>query len=248
MGFLDRLLGREDDPRRHDARREPTPVRDPYPAPAAPGPAAARSDDELAIDRYRYLLRTAPPEAVEQAHAEAFARLTPEQRRQVLTDVGAQVPPAERATSDDPQALARMATRAEMREPGTFERTFAGRGSGAGVAAGGGIGLGGVIAGSLLASVAGAFIGTAVAGALLDAGDGGGADTAGDGDANGAGDAGAADGSADSGGTTADSGTSADAGWGDTSADSGGDWGGDVFGGFGGDSGGGFGGDFGGDF
>jgi hypothetical protein len=94
MGFLDRLLGREDDPRRHDARREPTPVRDPYPAPAAPGPAAARSDDELAIDRYRYLLRTAPPEAVEQAHAEAFARLTPEQRRQVLTDVGAQVPPA----------------------------------------------------------------------------------------------------------------------------------------------------------
>ena len=35
------------------------------------------STDEQAIARYRYLLRTAPPEAIEQAHAEAFAQLTP---------------------------------------------------------------------------------------------------------------------------------------------------------------------------
>ncbi|MNW67400.1 hypothetical protein D3C74_459820 [compost metagenome] len=32
----------------------------PPPAPTCPG----RSEDDVAIDRYRYLLRTAPPEAV----------------------------------------------------------------------------------------------------------------------------------------------------------------------------------------
>ena len=36
---------------------------------------AGSTADEQAIARYRYLLRTAPPEAIEQAHAEAFARL-----------------------------------------------------------------------------------------------------------------------------------------------------------------------------
>ncbi|ANY06231.1 hypothetical protein [Pseudonocardia sp. HH130630-07] len=115
--------------------------------------------DQQAVERYRYMLRTAPPEQVEQAHAEAFAKLTPEQRQKVLTDVGSAVPESERATSTDPQALARMATRAEMREPGTMERSLGG---------GRGPGMGGMIAGSLLAGVAGAFIGTAIAGAMFD--------------------------------------------------------------------------------
>jgi hypothetical protein len=204
MGFLDRLLGRE----------EPGPRR-------APGRTAPGSD-EAAIERYRYLLRTAPPDALEQAHAEAFAQLTPEQRRQVLAEVSAQVPEAERATSDDPRSLARMATRAELRQPGTLERTFgAARGPGGpggpgGV--GGGVGVGGIIAGSLLASVAGAFVGTAIADSLFDLSDGG----------DGGGDAAAAGGDAGGG-----------AG-GDVSADSGGgfgDFGGGDFGG--GDFGGG---------
>lgn len=120
-----------------------------------------RDPDEVAVERYRYMLRTAPPETLEQAHAEAFAKLTPDQRRKVLQDLGDAVPAAERATSDDPQSLARMATRAEMREPGTMERVL-GRGRG-----GMGMGMGGVIAGSLLASVAGAFVGTAIADAFL---------------------------------------------------------------------------------
>ena len=42
-----------------------------------------QAGDEQAIERYRYMLNTAPPETIEQAHAEAFARLTPEQRRLV---------------------------------------------------------------------------------------------------------------------------------------------------------------------
>ncbi len=128
----------------------------------APRPGGAAKDpDEAAVERYRYMLRTAPPETIEQAHAEAFAKLTPEQRRKVLADVSAELPPAERATSDDPRSLARMATRAEMRNPGTMERTLGG-GRGAGM------GMGGMIAGTLLASVAGAFIGTAIADAFFD--------------------------------------------------------------------------------
>jgi hypothetical protein len=117
--------------------------------------ASRRDPDDVAVERYRYMLRTAPPETLEQAHAEAFAKLTPEQRRKVLEDLGNAVPASERATSDDPQSLARMATRAEMRQPGTMERVL---GSGRG-----GMGMGGMIAGSLLASVAGAFVGTAIA-------------------------------------------------------------------------------------
>ncbi|GAA5134826.1 hypothetical protein [Pseudonocardia adelaidensis] len=127
-------------------------------------PQPPQDPDQAAIERYRYMLRTAPPETVEQAHAEAFAKLTPEQRQKVLTDVGASVPESERATSTDPQAMARMATRAEMRQPGTMERALGGGGGGAG---GRGMGMGGMIAGTLLASVAGAFIGSAIADAFF---------------------------------------------------------------------------------
>ena len=217
MGFLDRLLGRE--PRGSQPRRQPAA---PYPADRSPA-----DPDQAAIERYRYLLRTAPPDAIEQAHAEAFARLTPEQRRQVLDGLAAEVPPGERAADDDPRSLARMATRAELRQPGTLERSF-GRGAG-GVGMGGGFGMGGMIAGSLLASVAGAFVGTAIADSLFDLSDAGG--------------------SGDAGAEGADAGSEVDAGGydsGDVSADGGG-WGGDG-GGWGGDGGWG-GGDFGrGDF
>lgn len=126
----------------------------------------ATNSDEQAVERYRYLLRTAPPDQVEQAHAEAFAGLSPEQRQQVLQQLSGELPPGERADSDDPQALARMATRAEMRQPGTLERNL------------GGVGMGGVVGGSLLGSVAGAFIGTSIAMSLLGAYDGDGASDA----------------------------------------------------------------------
>ena len=155
MGFLDRFLGRDERSRRQPYGSRPA------------------TSDEAAIERYRYLLRTAPPDAIEQAHAEAFAQLTPEQRRQVLDGLSQDVPEAERAQSDDPRALARMATRAELRAPGTLENRFGG--------GGGGIGMGGMIAGSLLASVAGAFVGTAIADSFFDLSDGGSPDPAADG-------------------------------------------------------------------
>ncbi len=106
-------------------------------------------NDQQAIDRYRHMLRTAPPDDVERAHQEAFERLTPEQRATVLSELSRQVPEAEAAPSDDLRSLARMATRAEMRQPGTMERTFGGMQ---------GPGLGGMF----LATLAGAFVGSAI--------------------------------------------------------------------------------------
>jgi len=255
MGLLDRLLGRTRDessyhgvPGRPDYGRThageapgkhgyaPHPDQQPGGRPSAGMPAARRDPDEVAVERYRYLLRTAPPDAVEQAHAEAFGRLTPEQRRRVLEELGSGLPPAERATADDPQSLARMATRAEMRNPGTLEQSFRGQGGyGAGAR---GPGFGSMVGGSLLGTVAGVVIGSAVANALFGP-------AFGDPSQDFAGDAGAegGDAGADTGDTGADSGGdagTADAGYTEAAgADPGYDGGGDAGGGFG---------DFGGDF
>ena len=83
-----------------------------------------RSEDEIAVERYRYLLRTAPPQTIEQVHAEAFAKLSPDQRQTVLAELKAGLPPAEQPQSSDPQTLARAATRAEYMQPGFMERTM----------------------------------------------------------------------------------------------------------------------------
>jgi hypothetical protein len=200
MGFLDRLLGRSTEPET-PARRSPAP----------PSQAAGELTDEQALERYRYLVRTAPPEAIEQAHEEAFAKLTPEQRRMALRDLSAAVPEHERTDSDDPRSLARMATRAEVNKPGTVERAF-----------GGGRGMVGGMGGSLLGTFAAAFVGTAVAQSLFS--DFGG-EEGGSGEGDGGGEGDASDSSADAGGE--------DVGGGDFG---GGDFGGGDFGG--GDAGG----------
>lgn len=153
MGFLDRLLGRG------EGAHQPSPRR-----------GRPVTDEDRAIERYRYLLQTAPPEQIERAHEEAFAQLTPDQRREVLERLAAETPEGEQSTDDDPRSLARMATRAEMRQPGTLERSFGGRG----------IGLGGTIGGSLLGSIAGVVIGTAIAQEMFADDPGAGESTAGD--------------------------------------------------------------------
>ena len=130
------------------------------------------TSDEQAVERYRYLLRTAPPETIEEAHAEAFARLTPEQRRMVLQELDSTLTPAERAagatSKEDPRSLARLATRAEMRQPGTLERTWSGMPAGVGM---GGIGMGGLMMGNFMSTIAGVVVGSMIADAFLgDAG------------------------------------------------------------------------------
>jgi hypothetical protein len=120
--------------------------------------------DEQAVERYRYMLRTAPPDTVEQAHEEAFAKLSPEQRRLALEQLAQTATPQERRlATDDPKSLARLATRAEIREPGTLERLLGSTRSGMG-----GAGFGSMLAGSLLAGVAGSFIGSAIANSFFD--------------------------------------------------------------------------------
>jgi hypothetical protein len=267
MGLLDRLFGGNRDRQQADAPRYAPPASTPQdtPRPARSGQGRG-SGDEAAIERYRYLLRTAPPEAIEQAHAEAFATLTPEQRRTVLTELGSQVPASERAASDDPKALARMATRAEMRQPGLLERTFSGRGGGMGGGYGmgggmGGMGMGGMLAGGLFASMAGAFVGTAIAEEIFDNDHGNdAADNDNDGNDGNDNDSGNDGSGSDSGGDQSDAqaaGDVGDYGSGDYGGGGygndgyGGDGSGEAFGGFGGgDYGGGDvgGGDFGGGF
>jgi hypothetical protein len=162
MGLLDRLLGRN--------RREayhPTPQDSPPPSGHVPPAPGGTTEDERALERYRYLLRTAPPDQIEEAHAEAFARLTPEQRQQVLGQLAAT---GERPQGDDPRSLARAATRAEVRSPGALERAFGGGRYGGGSGRGYGPSFGSMVGGSLLGTIGGLVIGTAVADALFDTG------------------------------------------------------------------------------
>ncbi|MFQ1004093.1 hypothetical protein [Modestobacter sp. SSW1-42] len=264
MGLLDRLFGR--------GQRTSSPygpgqqqydqggygyARQPAPAAPAGGQQPARSADEQAIERYRYLLRTAPPDQVEAAHAEAFAKLTPDQRRQVLEQLSAAGPASERPRGDDAQSLARAATRAEIRQPGTLERVFGGGGGyggapyggggyggggygpgyGRGGGFGGGMGMGSMIGGSMLGTIGGLVVGTAVADALFDTGLGdGGLFGGGDEEAYAEGyqDGEQADDNGDGGGDGGDGGgADYDAGgYGDGGGfDSGGDFGGDFGGG-----------------
>ncbi len=196
MRFLDRLLGRHESDRDGESaqqqwQQQPQQQQPPrsYQQTQQTQPTAVerpRYDiqardhnftDEQAIERYKYMLRTAPPETIEQAHQEAFANLTPEQRQMVLHDLIQSAPqheqPALSTAQDDPHTLAQLATRAEVRQPGTLVSIFDGRMPGGysgygygGQGYGGNGGMGerfGGMGGSLLGSIAGACIGTMIA-------------------------------------------------------------------------------------
>jgi hypothetical protein len=174
MSFFDRLFGA------------------PTPQPEQPR-AGVRGDDERAVERYRYLLQTAPPETIEQVHAEAFTTLSPEQRHLVFDALARTAPAGEAPTNDEPATLARAATRSELRQSGTLERSLAGPS------------FGQMVGASLLGTVAGYVIGSTLASAFLppmDAGltDAGAADAATDGNLDAGGDVGADPGGLDGGG------------------------------------------------
>ncbi|WP_165068544.1 hypothetical protein [Marisediminicola senii] len=215
MGFLDRLLGRPE--------QEPEGQHQP-PRPAAGGNPAPpqRSEDEIAVERYQYLLRTAPPETIERVHTEAFAKLSEEQRDLLFRQLSNNVDPTERPADAQPASLATAATRAEMQRPGTLARTF--RDQGAGQQGRGGMGFAGMVGGSLLGTVAGYVIGSAIVSSFLPM-DGAGADASGSESADAGGDADGDGGGGDAGGGDVAAG---DSGGGDFS---GGDFGGGDFGG-----------------
>ena len=141
MGFFDRLFGREEET-----------------AEQRPAATARRSDDEIAVERYEYLLRTAPPETIEKVHTEAFSKLTPQQRDILFEKLTAHADANERPADAAPATLAKAATRAELQQPGSLTRTLGGSGFGGA----GGVGLGGMFATSLLGSVTGFVIGSAL--------------------------------------------------------------------------------------
>ena len=169
--------------------------------------SAATDSDPQALERYRYMLATAPPEDIERAHEEAFARLTPEQRREALQALAQHVPPGE-IRGDDAASLARAATRAEIRQPGTIERAWGGSGG----AGGAGFGLGSWFMTTLAAS----FIGTAIAQSFFDNDSGAGADGGATADADSSTEADAGDAGGDYGSGDA---TSGDLGGGDLGGD-----------------------------
>jgi hypothetical protein len=162
MGFFERLFGRG------QPKEAPLPK---YQAPQTRAKTPQQLTDDQALERYRYMLRTAPPEQVEEAHREAFEKLTPAQRAQLLQEMSATLPAAEAAQvkpgQDDPQTLARLATRAEMRNPGYMARTFTKPGMG------GRGGMGGGMMGGLFGTMVAGFAGSLAAMAVFDALDGG---------------------------------------------------------------------------
>lgn len=180
-------------------------------------PEAATPTDEQALARYRYMLATAPPEEIERAHEEAFAQLTPEQRRQALQALAQHVPQGE-IRGDDPASLARTATRAEIRQPGTIERAWGGSAPGFGLGS------------WFLTTLAASFIGTAIAQSFFDSDPGANDVAAGGNEATGT-DAGWSDPDASAGDASGDGGDGGDFGGGDLG---GGDFGGGDFGDFGG--------------
>ncbi|MCJ0702521.1 hypothetical protein FRIG_15505, partial [Frigoribacterium faeni] len=80
--------------------------------------------DRQALAKYDYLLQTAPPQQLEQVHREAFERLTPEQREQVLARLTAESPAGDRPASSSPADLARSATRGEVARPGLMTVSY----------------------------------------------------------------------------------------------------------------------------
>lgn len=174
MGFLDRLLGRGNQSA----------------APLMPRGAASqpRSQDEIAVERYQYLLRTAPPDAIERVHTEAFAQLTEEQRNFLFEKLSENSNSAERPTDAAPSSLAKAATRAELQQPGSLQRAFGDQTTGQSLLSGstGGPSFGSMVGSSILGSVAGYVIGSALVNTFMPPMDGGadasGADGAGAGD------------------------------------------------------------------
>ncbi|MEP6844317.1 MAG: hypothetical protein ABJA11_12390 [Pseudolysinimonas sp.] len=82
------------------------------------------SGSDPVLRRYRHLLDTAPIESIEQAHAEAFGVLQDPERAAIYEELSRGSGTGERPLSSEPATLARSASRAERRVPGTMESTL----------------------------------------------------------------------------------------------------------------------------
>lgn len=90
--------------------------------PAATPLAALPDEEDPVVRQYRYLLRTAPGDALEHAHLEALGVLSPQDRAAVLRTVQEQLVAGLRLEPDDVPALARLVVLGERRSPGALLR------------------------------------------------------------------------------------------------------------------------------
>lgn len=93
---------------------------------------AASAPDQLSIERtlqrYRLIVRTAPPDDMEEAYVAAFSAVRAEQRVRLPGELAQALPEAQRANiylnQHDPQTLAQIAIAVEKHQPGSTERVL----------------------------------------------------------------------------------------------------------------------------
>jgi hypothetical protein len=90
------------------------PVRRTHSAPAQDAP------EDQTVRQYRYLLRTAPIDALEHAHVEALEAIGPQAREIVLGTVQAQLLTGAHLKPDEVSTLAHLVTVGERRHPGAL--------------------------------------------------------------------------------------------------------------------------------
>jgi hypothetical protein len=76
--------------------------------------------EDQTVRQYRYLLRTAPSDALQAAHHEALDQLDETQRRVVLTAVQEGLVAGHRLAPSDTSAIARLVSIGERRDPRAF--------------------------------------------------------------------------------------------------------------------------------
>lgn len=140
-------------PQQHGQPQHSQPQHSQPQRPAQPQRGGADAD-KVALAKYDYLLRTASPDQLEQVHHDAFARLTPEQRRAVLQRMNTELPPHARPADASAAGMARAMTRGEVARPGMARRVLGGAAVGAGAMAIGGVAVA-VAGGAVMSAAAG---------------------------------------------------------------------------------------------
>ncbi|MFC8501147.1 hypothetical protein ACFUC1_02225 [Pedococcus sp. NPDC057267] len=86
-------------------------------------PTGPEADDQV-VRQYRYLLRTAPVDALEHVLVEALEVIGPDARQVVLTTVQAHLLTGAHLRSDDITALAHLCAAGERQRPGALTGTL----------------------------------------------------------------------------------------------------------------------------
>jgi hypothetical protein len=83
-------------------------------------PAPQDAAEDQTVRQYRYLLRTAPIDALEQAHVDALKAIGPQGREIVLGTVQAELLTGAHVRPDEVTAVAHLVTIGERRRPGAL--------------------------------------------------------------------------------------------------------------------------------